>query len=114
MIGQKIIFKACTLSFSNRFYKFGHEKRTCGHESTVYGLFNGMFGIFKLSIIISGLIFIINSLDSSQNIFKKDIRERSYLYSPIEKVAPICFPSIKELFKENPVEKIKQEISDES
>ena len=82
------------------------------------GIFNriagALFGIFKLSMIISGLIFIINSLDGNQHIFTKDIRERSYLYSPLEKAAPLLFPSIKELFKSNPVEKIKQEISDGS
>ena len=64
-----------------------------------------LFGTLKLSLIISGIIFIVNSLDSAQHVFSKDLREKSFLYSPLDNIAPKIFPSIKELFKDNPIEK---------
>ncbi len=45
-----------------------------------------VFGILKGALYMSILIFVVNYFDTGQNIIKKDSRENSLFYEPIESI----------------------------
>ena len=52
------------------------------------------FGLLKAAFIISIFIFIFDKIDTSNNLFSKDLKEESLLYGPIKTLAPAIFPSL--------------------
>ena len=50
-----------------------------------------VFGFLKGALYMSILIFVVNYFDSGQNIIKKENRENSLFYEPVESVAPFLY-----------------------
>jgi len=50
-----------------------------------------VFGLLKGALYMSILIFVVNYFDSGQNIIKKENREKSLFYEPVESVAPFLY-----------------------
>ena len=50
-----------------------------------------VFGLLKGALYMSILIFVINYFDGGQSIIKKENREKSLFYEPVESVAPFLF-----------------------
>lgn len=66
----------------------------------------GLFSVLKFALIISAIIYLINSFDNKNVIFNKTLKEKSYLYEPLQVIAPTLFPSLKNLVNDNPVENL--------
>ena len=58
-------------------------------------LFGAVFSILKISFILSVIILILNSI--SIEIIPKQSCEKSLMYKPVEKLAPMVIPRLKEL-----------------
>ena len=60
------------------------------------GLINRMagaaFGIFTNAVILSAFILLFNRVNEKKNLIDPEILEKTYLYKPVEKVAPAIFP----------------------
>jgi membrane protein required for colicin V production len=69
-------------------------------------LAGAIFSILKYSLMMSALMFVINSFDSNKVLFNQKIQDESLLYSPVSAIAPTLFPSIKTLAKDNPIENL--------
>jgi membrane protein required for colicin V production len=50
-----------------------------------------VFGLLKGALYMSILIFVVNYFDSGQNIIKKENRENSLFYEPVESLAPFLY-----------------------
>ena len=50
-----------------------------------------IFGILKGALYLSILIFLINFLDPGQNLIKKEYREGSMFFNPVERFAPMLY-----------------------
>lgn len=66
----------------------------------------GLFSVLKFALIISALIYLINSFDKKKVIFNNTLKGKSYLYEPLQLIAPTLFPSLKNLVNDNPVENL--------
>jgi membrane protein required for colicin V production len=64
-------------------------------------LAGAFFSITKIVLILSAIIAVINNFDKSSVIFNSKLKEQSVLYSPLEKIVPILFPSIKNLINKH-------------
>ena len=69
------------------------------------GFFNkllGMvFGVLKAAVLLSLLIFVINTFDIHEKLIKPHVKENSLLYAPISKIVPSILPWLDlERFKE--------------
>jgi membrane protein required for colicin V production len=69
-------------------------------------LFGGVFGIVKAVVLLSVIIYIINSFDRQQNVFTEKLQQGSILYEPVESVIPRILPllDIEEIKKKIPLE----------
>jgi len=67
-----------------------------GWINTIAGV---LFGILKSVFILSVIIFLINKIDTHSQMLEQKDKEASFLYHPIEKVAPVIFPSLNEFQK---------------
>ena len=54
-------------------------------------LAGAVFGILKGALLLSILIFVINYFDFGEYIIKKDAREKSIFYEPVESIAPVLY-----------------------
>lgn len=65
-------------------------------DATTLGLINRLagaaFGIFANALILSVIIVLINKINTGKDFLPKDKIEKTYLYTPIGKVAPAIFP----------------------
>jgi len=50
-----------------------------------------VFGLLKGALYMSILIWVVNYFDTGQNIIKKDSRENSLFYEPVESIAPFLY-----------------------
>lgn len=69
-------------------------------------LLGGMFGIVKAVILLSVIIYIINSFDGQQKVFTGKLQQGSILYEPVESVIPQILPllNIEEIKKKIPLD----------
>ena len=54
-------------------------------------LAGAVFGMLKGALLLSILIFVINYFDFGEYIIKKDTREKSIFYEPVESIAPALY-----------------------
>lgn len=70
-------------------------------ESVKLGFVNKFLGFilgaFKTVLVISIAFYSINQFDESKSLIKEDTREKSWLYAPVEKVAPFVFSTLEKL-----------------
>lgn len=57
-------------------------------------LAGGIFGLLKTALILSVILYFINGFDEGSNILKTEVKEKSYLYEPIESIVPMIIPRI--------------------
>lgn len=55
-----------------------------------------VFGVLKISLVISGLFYIISSVDPNNQIITKDTREKSLLYKPVSSLVYKIIPVIED------------------
>ena len=53
-----------------------------------------IFGVLKGALYLSILIFVLNYLDPGQNVIKKEYKNKSMLYRPVESFAPFLYSQI--------------------
>ncbi|MCC7050617.1 MAG: CvpA family protein [Bacteroidia bacterium] len=73
-------------------------------------LSGSLFSILKYALILSAMMYLINSFDKKNIIFNTKLQQSSLLYKPLQKLAPMLFPSLKNLVNENPVNNLINEI----
>jgi len=60
------------------------------------GFFNKLlglvFGLLKGALLVSLILFIINSFDTNQRLIKPNVKENSLFYAPVEKIIPTIVP----------------------
>jgi membrane protein required for colicin V production len=65
-------------------------------DMVALGFFNKLlglaFGILKGALLVSVVLFIINSFDLNQRFLKPHVKEKSLLYAPVEKIVPGIMP----------------------
>lgn len=54
-----------------------------------------VFGLLKAAFIVSVILFIINAFDKDEALITPEAKEDSYLYTPVQKIAPAVFPYLK-------------------
>jgi len=54
-------------------------------------LAGGLFGLLKGALFLSIIIFVINYFDASHSIIKQKTKNNSFLYQPIESIAPALY-----------------------
>ena len=54
----------------------------------------GVFGFLKAVLVLSVILYFLNEFDTNSSILKKDVKEKSHLYEPIESIVPMIFPWI--------------------
>lgn len=59
-------------------------------------LAGGIFGMLKFGLIMSVIIFVLNAIEKNIQIIPSEIKQKSLLYEPIGKIAPIIIPGLKE------------------
>jgi len=55
-------------------------------------LAGGIFGFLKAALVLSVILYFLNGFDPG--ILKADIKEKSYLYNPIESIVPMIIPRL--------------------
>ena len=60
-----------------------------GFFNKLLGLF---FGVLKGALLVSVILFVINSFDGNQRLIKPHVKENSLLYGPVEKIIPTIVP----------------------
>lgn len=55
----------------------------------------GLFGMLKFGLIMSILIFVLDAIEKSVTLIPEEIKEKSLLYKPVGKIAPIIIPGLK-------------------
>ena len=61
-----------------------------------------IFGFFKGALIMSVLIMVFNMIDSNSSILKNDLKNESFLYQPVERIAPFIIIKIGDFDFDNP------------
>lgn len=65
------------------------------------GFFNKIagaaFGILKVSLVLSGLFYILHTVDVSDNLISKETKEKSLLYEPVSSLVYVIMPVVKDL-----------------
>jgi membrane protein required for colicin V production len=57
-------------------------------------LAGGIFGFLKTALILSVILYFFNGFDTNSSILKPEVKENSYLYDPIESIAPMIIPRL--------------------
>lgn len=55
-------------------------------------LAGGIFGLLKVALVLSVILYFINSFDS--NLIKAEVKDNSVLYEPVESIVPFIIPRI--------------------
>lgn len=79
-------------------------------SETMNKLMGTLFGALKIVFILSILFDFINSMDTREIVFKKEVKEASVLYPYVAPVGPFLMPSFREAF--NTIENIKEPPAD--
>ena len=59
-------------------------------------LAGGIFGMLKFGLILSVLIFVMNAIEKSVRLIPSETKEKSLLYEPVGKIAPIIIPGLRD------------------
>jgi membrane protein required for colicin V production len=59
-------------------------------------LAGGIFGMLKFGLILSVIIFVLNAIEKNIQIIPAEIKQKSLLYEPIGKIAPVIIPGLRE------------------
>ncbi|TAL60649.1 MAG: CvpA family protein [Bacteroidetes bacterium] len=59
-------------------------------------LAGGLFGMLKFGLILSVIIFVLNAIEKNIQIIPSEVKQKSLLYEPIGKIAPIIIPGLRE------------------
>lgn len=59
-------------------------------------LAGGIFGILKFGLILSVVIFLLNAIEKNYSFIPPDIKNKSVLYEPVGKIAPLIIPGLKD------------------
>jgi len=57
-------------------------------------LAGGIFGLLKAAIVLSVILYFLNGFDKESDVLKAEVKEKSYLYEPIESIVPMIIPGI--------------------
>lgn len=68
-------------------------------------ILGALFSLLKYAFILSVLVAVINGFDRDSRLLSKEMKEKSFLYSPISSIAPTVFPylhfdTVKEKFED--------------
>ncbi len=58
-------------------------------------LAGGIFGLLKAALVLSVILYFMNGFDIGSSIIKPEVKEKSYLYEPIESIVPLIIPKLK-------------------
>ena len=75
-------------------------------------LLGGIFGLLKMSVILSVVLIIFDSLNKTLPFTDKEDLEDSMLYNPIKSLVPAIFPIILE--KKSTIEEVENEVENET
>jgi len=67
-------------------------------------LAGGVFGLLKAALVLSLILYFLNEFDKDSSIIKEDVKEKSYLYEPIESLVPVITPWVDRVREELPDE----------
>jgi membrane protein required for colicin V production len=70
-------------------------------------ILGGVFGALKIALILSVVFIFFGKMNDTLPFIEKETLEKSILYTPVQKIAPLIFPSI---IKEGALEELKKEI----
>ncbi len=59
-------------------------------------LAGGIFGIVKFGLILSVFIFVLNAIEKNIRLIPSETKQRSLLYEPVGKIAPLIIPGLRE------------------
>lgn len=59
-------------------------------------LAGGIFGMLKFGLILSVIIFVLNAIERSVHVIPSEIKQKSLLYEPVGKIAPVIIPGLRE------------------
>ena len=59
-------------------------------------LAGGVFGILKFGLILSVIIFLLNAIEKNYSFIPPDVKNKSVLYEPVGKIAPLIIPGLKD------------------
>lgn len=59
-------------------------------------LAGGIFGMLKFGLILSILIFVLNAIEKNIQLIPAEAKQKSVLYEPVGKIAPLIIPGLKE------------------
>ncbi len=59
-------------------------------------LAGGIFGMLKFGLIMSVLIFVLNAIEKSVKLMPQETKQKSLLYEPVGKIAPIIIPGLRD------------------
>lgn len=59
-------------------------------------LAGGVFGILKFGLILSVVIFLLNAIEKNYSFIPPDVKNKSVLYEPVGKIAPLIIPGLKD------------------
>jgi membrane protein required for colicin V production len=59
-------------------------------------LTGGVFGLLKFGLILSVIIFILNAIEKNIQLIPTDFKQKSLLYEPVGKIAPLIIPGLRE------------------
>jgi membrane protein required for colicin V production len=61
-----------------------------------------LFGIMKGVVIMSVVILFVNMIDSKSQFLKKELKDGSLLYAPVEKIAPLILQNLENIDFDDP------------
>ncbi|MGL5786191.1 MAG: CvpA family protein [Bacteroidales bacterium] len=64
-------------------------------------LMGAIFSVSKWVLLLSIILNLYQSIDQKGYFLSEEKRKKSYLYSPIQKVLPLCFPYVKEYLSQD-------------
>lgn len=64
-------------------------------------LLGAIFSVSKWVLLLSVILNLYQCVDQKGHFLSEEKRKKSYLYSPIQKVLPICFPYVKEYLSQD-------------
>ncbi len=76
----------------------------------INSLAGAMISILKYTMIISVFFYILRMIHVDKILFSQDIRDKSYFYKPITRLAPIIIPKIKQLNMDEELDSIEKKI----
>lgn len=59
-------------------------------------LAGGIFGMLKFGLILSVIIFVLNAIEKNIHLIPSDLKQKSLLYEPVGKIAPLVIPGLRD------------------